>query len=111
MRTARYLAGLGHDVVFREIDNTPGATNPDVEMDGVTWEFKAPKGAGKNTISNQFKRARRQSSHVVIDLRRCGLDDDEAKAQIEARFVGQSRITDLMVIDHAGRMTRHSKDR
>lgn len=85
------------------VDHTPGVKNPDVEIDGEIWEFKAPRGASeKNTISDQFKKARKQASRLVIDLRRCGLSDEVAIEQIERRFRGQTRITRVIVISHDG---------
>ena len=103
VRTAQALADLGHTVRFRVVDHTPGVKNPDVEIDGEIWEFKAPRGASeKNTISDQFKKARKQASRLVIDLRRCGLSDGVAIEQIERRFRGQSRITRVIVISHDG---------
>ena len=103
VRTAQALADLGHTVRFRVVNNTPGVKNPDVEIDGEIWEFKAPRGASeKNTISDQFKKARKQASRLVIDLRRCGLSDGVAIEQIERRFRGQSRITRVIVISHDG---------
>ena len=109
--TARRLAAAGDDVTFRDTVYGQGVKNPDVEMmGGEIWEFKSPTGASeKNTISDQFKRAGKQAHRLVIDLRRCGLPDDVSLAQIERRFNGQSRITDLLVIDHDGAITRHTK--
>lgn len=100
---ADVLARHGHAVIFKKIDNTPGAKNPDAYVDGEVFEFKSPKGSSeKNTISDQFKRGRRQSSRLVLDLRRCGLDDNLAVSQIERRFFGQVRISKMIVIDHGG---------
>ena len=106
IRTAQALAAAGHEVVFRVPVNQKGVKNPDVDMDGQVWEFKAPEGGSeKNTISDQFKKARSQSRRLVIDLRRCKLSDPVACGQIERRFRGQSRIVEIMVIDHNGVIT------
>lgn len=110
MRTARALAESGLDISFRPLTHEHGVKNPDARIDGEDWEFKAPTGSSpKNTIADQFKRARKQARRLVIDLRRSGLPDDVALPQIEARFKGQERIIDLIVIDHRGAMTRHTK--
>lgn len=106
VETGRKLANAGHKVEFREIIHGTGIKNPDVIMDGKVWEIKSPKGASeKNTISDQFKRARKQSERLVIDLQRCGLSDDIARSQIERRFFGQIRIKELIIIDKNGLMT------
>lgn len=110
MRTARALAESGLDVSFRPLTHEHGVKNPDARIDGEDWEFKAPTGSSpRNTIADQFKRARKQARRLVLDLRRSGLPDDVALPQIEARFKGQERIIDLIVIDHRGVMTRHTK--
>ena len=110
MLTAKTLADNGMHVRFRPLSHEPGVKNPDVDLDDGIWEFKAPKGSSeKNTISDQFKRAGKQAQRLVIDLRRCGLPDKIALAQIERRFNGQSKIIDLIVIDHNGAVTRHTK--
>lgn len=107
MDTARLLADEGHEVTFLPIDNTPGTKNPDVLVDGHVWEMKSPLGSSeRNTIADQFKRAGRQADRLVLDLRRCGLDDEVSLRQAERRFMGQSRITGVIVIDHDGR-THH----
>ncbi|CED90614.1 hypothetical protein [Actinomyces succiniciruminis] len=110
LRTADTLAEHGYNIVFRMIDNTPGVKNPDVEIDGVVWEFKSPEGSSeKSTIADQFKKARRQADRMAIDLRRCGLNDSVAKSQIARRFKGQSRLVEVLVIDHDSVVTRHAK--
>ncbi|RLP12257.1 VG15 protein [Propionibacterium australiense] len=106
MDTAERLAGAGMNIRFRAIDRSQGAKNPDVEIDidgdcGV-WEMKSPEGNSKNTIANQFSRARKQSDRMVIDLARCGLPDDLAKDQIRRRFFGQQKLKELIIIDHDG---------
>lgn len=106
VETARRLADHGHEIDFRPISTSRGVKNPDVTMDGDTWEFKSPTGSGKNTISHQFSRAGKQATNVVFDLSRCGLDDATAIEQIRRRFFGQRRITRIIVIDKTGKLTR-----
>lgn len=107
--TALRLAETGAEVLFRVDSHDAGAKNPDAEMDERIWEFKAPKGATGNTVSDQFKRAGKQAQRLVLDLRRSGLDDAVGLAQAERRFAGQSKIVDLIVITKDGRTHKFSK--
>lgn len=111
MTTAQTLAASGRQVMFRPLSHEEGVKNPDAEINGEIWEFKAPKGSSeKNTIYDQFKRARKQAERLVIDLRRCGLDDELALKQIKNRFTGQERIRHLIAIDHSGALHTMKKE-
>ena len=57
--------------------------SPDLVINGEIWELKSPIGNSKNTIMNNFKNARKQSMNIIIDLRRCKLDERVAKARIK----------------------------
>lgn len=107
--TALRLAETGTNVFFRIDSNDTGAKNPDAEMDEQIWEFKAPRGATANTISDQFKRAGKQAQRLVLDLRRSGMDDAQGLAQAGRRFAGKSKIVDLIVITKDARIHRFSK--
>lgn len=108
LETARTLSTYGVDVEFLKEVYDDGKRNPDVRMLGGIWEFKAPEGASEsNTISNQFRRARRQSRHLVLDLRRTPLDDELAIGQAVRRFRGQTKLSGLIIIDKAGLLTVH----
>ncbi|NMX04283.1 hypothetical protein [Mobiluncus mulieris] len=108
LETARKLSDSGFNVLFRGIDYTVGVKNPDIEIDGDTWEIKAPKGSSKNTISEQFKRARKQSNRLVLDLGRCAIRDELAIEQAVRRFYGQSRIVEMIIIDKTGKALKYT---
>lgn len=103
--TAQRLKRYGYHVEFNVPSTEFGVKNPDATIGGQPWEFKSPRGAGKSTISDQFKRAGKQARNVVIDLARCGLPDDDALAQIVRRFRGQSKIQHMLVIQKDGTLT------
>ena len=106
LETARLLSTYGIDVTFLKEVYADGKHNPDVQMLGGIWEFKAPEGASESsTISSQFKRARRQSRHLVLDLRRTPLDDELAIGQAVRRFRGQTKLSGLIIIDKHGLLT------
>ena len=50
--TALKLATAGHQVEFLVPSNLPGVRTPDLLIDGLEWEMKSPRGAGKHTISH-----------------------------------------------------------
>lgn len=105
LATASRLAAYGYQVHFRPIDRSLNAKNPDAEVDGLVWEMKSPRGASeKNTISEQFKSAKRQSENLIIDLARIGLPNDVAVEQIKRRFYGQSKYRRVMILDIAGNL-------
>jgi len=54
----------------------------DIIMLGVEWEMKSPIGNSKATIENQFRRASRQSKHIVIDTRRTTLEYDRIEKML-----------------------------
>lgn len=67
------------DVVFLrpQLDKTP-----DIDVNGMSWEIKSPKGDGKKTIDNNFRAARKQSLNIIMDLRRIKMHQSKAKARI-----------------------------
>lgn len=99
--TALRLAETGANVLFRIDSRDTSAKNPDAEMNQQVWEFKAPKGQGKNTIDSQMKRAGKQAERLVLDLRRSKLDDEESILYIRRSMQGR-HLTQVIVIDHAG---------
>lgn len=99
--TALRLAEEGVDVLFRIDSREEGVKNPDVEMNQQVWEFKAPTGQGKNTVDSQMKRAGKQTERLVLDLRRCELDDKKSIWDVRQGMQGR-HLTQVIVIDHAG---------
>ncbi len=72
---------------------------PDLDIKGVKWELKSPLGNGKNTIKNNLHNARKQSTNVVLDLRRIKMHQTKALANINYYFAShRSQIRHLMVI-------------
>lgn len=57
---------------------------PDIEVDGIRWEIKSPKGDSKKTIENNLRSARKQSRNIIIDLTRSKMHNGQAVAR--ARF-------------------------
>ena len=72
-----------NDVVFlRPIS----LKSPDFKVKNEIWELKSPRGDSKNTIHNVFITSRKQSYNVVIDLRRCKMDERKAFSRIRDAY-------------------------
>jgi len=111
LATGERLSRAGINVQWRVEDFTPGVKNPDVTIDGQVWDFKSPEGAGKNTISNQFARAKEQGvQRIVIDLARSPLDGTAALAEARRRLAGGDWFTEVIFIDRAGKITWLTKE-
>ena len=79
---------LKADVVFLR---PYSLSSPDLKIKGVIWELKSPTGNSKNTIYNNIKTARKQSTNIVIDLRRCRLHEKKAFANIRHAYKKRKR--------------------
>nr|WP_269212829.1 hypothetical protein [Schaalia sp. lx-100] len=105
LHTAETLNRYSVDVDWRETLHREGEKNPDVLLFDEIWEFKAPKGSSeKSTIDSQFKRGKKQSEHLVIDLFRCGLEDSFAVGEVEKRLRLHERVKKVVVIDKDRRL-------
>ncbi|MBR2998255.1 hypothetical protein IKF34_00540 [Candidatus Saccharibacteria bacterium] len=65
--------------------------SPDLNINGKIWELKSPIGKSKNTIHNNFKEARKQTVNIIIDLRRCKLNEINAYSKIRAEIKKRKR--------------------
>ena len=103
LRAATILANefFNQDVVF--LRRTHGKT-PDLDVAGVIWEIKSPKGSSKNTIANNLKAASKQSKRIVIDLFRCKLRQDVALRRIKGYLKeGNHHLKGLIIITKSGK--------
>lgn len=95
--TADTLTHYGIDVHFRKISLAKGDKNPDVDMLGEIWEFKAPKGDGKRTIDNQFKAAESQAENLVLDTFRTPLSLESVVTAVSESLT-RRKIAKVIVI-------------
>lgn len=106
LATGERLARVGIQAQWQAENFTPGVKNPDVVINGHLWDFKSPEGGGKNTISNQFSRAKEQGvRRFVLDLARSPLDEAAALAETRRRLGGSDWFTDVIFIDRSGNVT------
>ena len=81
----------------------------DVVMLGVVWEIKCPAGDSKSTISNQIRRASKQSMNIIIDTRRTKLRFNEIEKRAQLGVSGKSSVKRLISINKAGKVIEIKK--
>lgn len=74
-RTVKLFLEKGYGVELIPPSIIKGLQMPDIMIQGVPWEMKSPEGKGKRTIKNTVQNASHQSVNIIIDLRRCPIDD------------------------------------
>jgi len=90
----------GNDIKFLLPERRKGVKTPDIEMAGLCWEIKSPIGKSSRTIENNLRIAIKQSSNIVIDLRRMDgrIPTTKLLKEIERRFNDAKSIKRLIVI-------------
>ncbi|MDO4526706.1 MAG: hypothetical protein Q4B87_01290 [Candidatus Saccharibacteria bacterium] len=81
-KTAKFFSNLGLDINFIKPSNTKGTKSPDFEMASKNWETKSPIRYSDSSFEDNFKKAIKQSEHVIYDLRRLSPSD-------EKKYIGQ----------------------
>jgi hypothetical protein len=98
LKTVVFLNLKGFNVELIKPSRKRGVRTPDLKMNGIKWEMKAPKGKGEYEIQQIFKRALRQAPNVIFDLRRSKLHQAKAVAQIERNFKLDRRAKRVIII-------------
>lgn len=104
LETAKYFAALGKDVTFIRPSSIPNQHRPDIEMDGLEWEMKAPTGSGKRNIEYNFRKAVAQSKNIIFDLRHVKIPEQQCIAQLEKEFSERPYLNKLYVIKKNGEL-------
>lgn len=102
IKTTDFFTRLGKSVEFLRPSNTK--KSPDIMMDGHKWEIKSPKNAGKYTIEHAIEAASKQSSYVIIDLRRSKTPEQKALVKITREATYRKRLKKVLVITKTGRL-------
>jgi hypothetical protein len=104
IQTALFLRKQGRDVRFLAPKNRDHIKTPDISMDGLEWEIKAPISGGARVVEHALRSATKQSPNVIIDLRRCKLTDERALRQIKHESMKRkTTLSKLLVITKAQR--------
>ena len=101
--TAVFLTEQGFDVELIPASNIEGVHTPDIKMDGLKWEIKAPLGEGNQLMENTIQRALRQSQNIIIDLRHTKRHQTKCLRELEKQFLNKKGIKRLKVITKSGK--------
>lgn len=102
--TAKYFAERGYDITFVKPSNIKGQNSPDFEMCGKIWETKSPTGSSERVFENNFRKATRQSRHIIFDLRRMKKQNELWCLKKINRQKSSCKIKTLLVITGDGRL-------
>ena len=73
----------------REVNMIPrisypqGISTADYLINGVRYDLKTIKTAGKNVLNNAIQKKKRQSSNFIFDISECPLTEEDIISQIE----------------------------
>lgn len=96
--TVIFFTEMGFDVELIPKSNIEGLHLPDIIMEGLRWEMKAPTGKGRWVIQNTLQSAQRQSENVIIDLRRIKLPQEKCLSALKREFEHSNKLKRMKVI-------------
>lgn len=96
--TIKALLEKGLDVELIPPSQIKGVYLPDVVVNGIPWEIKAPEGNSKQTIKRNVQNALRQSPNVILDLRRCKINPAIAINDAIKQFYMSKRARKMKII-------------
>lgn len=80
--------------------NINGAKSPDILMDGVKWEIKAPRIGKLASMERNLKKAYRQSENIVFDSQRMGrLPDKSIQKDLIKQFILTKKMKRLLFVN------------
>ncbi|MBQ9020297.1 hypothetical protein IJ096_03185 [Candidatus Saccharibacteria bacterium] len=101
--TAVFLTEQGFGVELIPTSNIEGVHTPDIKMDGLKWEMKAPLGEGNQLMENTIQRALKQSQNIIVDLRHTKRHQTKCLRELEKQFLSKKGIKRLKVITKSGK--------
>ena len=108
-QTVKLLLELGNDIELIPPSQIKNYRVPDMMMNGVSWEIKAPEGSSSKTIKHNIQNAAHQASNIIVDLRRCKFDDAQALKELERQYRLTKRIRKLKAITKDEKIIDFSK--
>lgn len=96
--TVVFMTEQGFDVELIPPLQRKGARTPDIRMNGLEWEMKAPMSNGKYTIEHAFRSALRQSPNVIFDIRWSKVPQKKCISEIERRFNDFSKVHRVLIV-------------
>ena len=86
LETAKALANYGYSVEFKRKAEGYKVHSADAYINNVQWEFKAPNSGKIDAIERNLRRAKEQSSNVILDsIRMKKIPDSAIKREILAK--------------------------
>ena len=107
--TVVFLTECGFDIELIPNVNIEGVHSPDIIMDNIRWEMKAPIGEGSSLIKNTIQRAVKQSPNIIIDLRRTKRPQLKCLRELEKQFDNSKSIKQLKIITKTGKVLDYKK--
>lgn len=101
--TAVFLTEQGFDINLIPPSNINGVHTPDIKMNGIAWEMKAPLGEGNQLMENTIQRALKQSQNIIIDLRHTKRHQAKCLRELKKQFVSKKSLKRLKVITKSGK--------
>ena len=100
LETAKALVNFGHIVEFKMKTEGYKVHSADAYVDGVLWEFKAPKSSKLDTVERNLRRAKEQSDRVVFDsIRMKKIPDFAIKREILSKAPLISGIREVIFVN------------
>ena len=101
--TAVFLTEQGFDVELIPTSNIEGVHTPDIIMNGLKWEMKAPLDEGNQLMENTIQRALKQSQNIIVDLRHTKRHQIKCLRELEKQFLSKKGIERLKIITKSGK--------
>ena len=105
--SAKYFANKGKDIKFIRPSSIPNQHRPDILMDGLEWEMKAPTGSGRRNIEYNFRKAVAQSKNIIFDLRHIKIPEQQCISQLEKEFTKRPYLNKLYIIKKNGELLQY----
>ena len=96
--TVVFMTEQGYDVELIPPVQRKNVRTPDVLMNGLAWEMKAPMSNGKYTIEHAFRSALKQSPNIIFDIRWSKIPQRKCIAEIERRFNDAKKAQRVLII-------------
>ena len=107
--TVVFLTELGYDIELIPKSNVKGVHSPDIIINQTKWEMKSPKGEGKYLIANTIQKAVKQSSNIIIDLRRTKRHQTKCLHELQKEFTKSNSIKQLKIITKNNKIIDYKK--
>lgn len=102
--TFDYLTLFGFNIELIKPTSTEKAKNADMLIMGSIWEVKTPTSSSRSTIKARFRKASKQATRVIFDLRFIKGDAEKVQKQIIEMFDKGGQIRHLMIIEKGGKL-------